>query len=99
MSGKDVMDALMTGGDPVAEVLYGRDIGNQGLLSFIQAMHRGRIDKEEALSIIESSPRLAEALMSGLSVSGYGDVTPRRFIELASNGSLVSGLISRALSA
>lgn len=93
-----ILAAMHGNSDAVAEVLYGRHINNEGLRAFMQSMVSGRLNRDDARRILECSPRLANALMSGLSVSGYSDVTPSRFLELAGNGSLVSGAISRALS-
>ena len=94
-----ILKAMLGNGDTVAEVLYGRHVANEGVKAFLQSILRGRIDAEDARAMLEHGPRLANAIMDGLSVSGYGDVTPRRFIELAAAGTLVAGAVSRALSA
>jgi len=80
----------------IADILYGTDITNQGLKAFMQAVLRGRMKKEEALLILECSPRLAESLMQGLAGS-FGEIGPRRFVELAHNGQINGGALSRAL--
>lgn len=80
----------------IADVLYGGDVTNEGLKAFAQAVARGRMDEHEARRILEHSPRLADMLFQGLG-GVYGDVAPAKFIELARDGKINGGVLSRAM--
>lgn len=71
---------------------------NEGVRALLQGLLKGRLDREHAERLLEHAPRLADCLMDGLSVSGQGDVGPRELLAMASDGKLVAGLVSRALS-
>lgn len=69
----------------------------RGVHALYQAIMQGRMSVEDARALLEESPRLAACIREGLS-GHFGEVTPRRFIELAREGKLTGDWLSRALS-
>lgn len=62
----------------------------------MQALARGRIDAEDARSLLEHAPRFTHHLCEGL-VPMFGKVTPGYFIQLARDGYLTQSVIERAM--
>ncbi len=77
-------------------MLYGTTLTNKGIRAFADSILSGKMTVTQLIDIIEHSPRLAQALCDGLSVSGYGKVGPHELIRLAEHGHLNIGAISRA---
>lgn len=67
-----------------------------GTSHLMQSLARGRMDVDDARSLIEHCPRLVvmliDGLPSGIGVSGFGD-----FIKAAERGLLTRSVIERAM--
>lgn len=88
-------DALATGIKDFHVGLYKLD-DHPATQHLMQALARGRIDVEDARSLMEHAPRFTHNLCEGLAPM-FGKVTPRRFIDLARDGYLTQSVIERAM--
>lgn len=88
-------DAIATGIKNFHINMYDLD-SHPGTDHLAQALARGRIDGDDARCLLEHVPRLTNMLFEGLT-GMFGEVTPRRFFELAEGGYLTRSVVERAM--
>lgn len=95
-------NALTRLGDKVATGIKDFHVGRYKLdhhpatTHLMQALARGKIDVDDARSLLEHAPRFTHHLCEGL-VPMFGKVTPGYFVELARGGYLTLSVIERAM--